>query len=279
MSYAVGNVAVLTGRFTIDGVPSDPDEVTIRVRTPAGVSGAAQPTVRTEAGVYTYELELTEVGGWRWEFTGTGDAAGSQGGYLTATPSILDELGPGAVCSPGDVATAMLGKVLTDAQSARAEQLIAGLVDILEIKLNRWLYPRTVVDEFHRLTGSNTRLVLYRGPVRSITSVTADGQALADDGGFASHETATWPADADLLVTYVAGEDPGPAVTTVIADVIARTIAAGAAAGSGAIKSYSVEGTSITYGDVGDGGQGGSGRLKVGDLRALSRKRRPVLLT
>ncbi|HMM95398.1 hypothetical protein [Phycicoccus sp.] len=179
-----------------------------------------------------------------------------------------------------NVAAIRAGKdAFTTQEALRAASLADELIDTLEIKLNRWLYPRSVTEVY--TVPASGRITLNRGPVVSITSVGYVGGApfagLTDP--LALFDVAeAWIPGARVNVTYVAGEEPGDGIVGQLADIIARTILAGVKASSGVIKSYSVEGTSITYGNVSDGGDGGSGRITVGTLTAFKRLRRRVLL-
>jgi hypothetical protein len=270
MAYVVGGTATLEA--SIEGTP---DAVALTVRAPDGT--VTTPTPDVTGSTATYELSTDQAGRWIWEyvFTVGGDTRAFQGG-ITVGSSV--EFGSTAlVASVADVET-KLGRELTAAEAARVDELIVELIDVLEIKLNRYLWPREVVENHYLLPYG--RLHLRHGPVQSITSILVDGVAETLPSALASWETYPWVDSTPIVVTYVAGDDPpSPAVRGVIVDAITRTVQAGVAAGSGAIKSYAVEGTSITYGNVADGGESGSGRLTVGDIRGVGRKRRPVLLT
>lgn len=274
----VGETVELTASFTLDGEPADPDTVTIQWRAPDGTISDPVNASRTSEGEFYYDLLLDAAGEWRWEFTGTGDAGGVQGGALRAHLSLLEVPTAEVVCGISEVEE-RLQRTLTLAEATNTKAMIAQLVDVLELRLNRCIYPRQITET--HLLPVNGRLRLRKAPVRSVTSIVESGVPLAaGDPRLAVWETAGAFLDGvEVTVVYQAGDDVRPAMTGLIADVVARSIQAGVAAGSGAVKSYSVEGTSITYGDVGDGGQGGSGRLKVGDLRSVGRLRRPVLLT
>lgn len=179
-----------------------------------------------------------------------------------------------------NVATIRMKRTSLDqADTLLAASLADELIDTLEHKLNRYLYPRTVTETY--LVPSSGRIILNRGPVVSITSMSyvgggaiplpANPIAYFDSGD-------VWAPGARVTVTYVAGEIPGDMVIGNLADIVARTLLAGVKAASGVIRSYSVEGTTITYGDVADGGTGGSGRITVGSLRAFKRLRRRVMI-
>lgn len=180
------------------------------------------------------------------------------------------------IATTDDVETA-LHRPLTEPERLDAEALIADLVGLLELRLNRELTVKTFTDEWHRVP-RHGQVTLLHGPLVEVTSVSVDGGApITDATTLADWDIATWPAGSRLLVTYRAGDEtPRPGVKRLIVDVVARTIAAGLTAGLGVIRSYSVEGTSITYGE-GVGGGGQTGRITVGDLGQLKRLRRPVM--
>lgn len=178
-----------------------------------------------------------------------------------------------------NVAAVRAGKTFTTQEALRAASLADQLIDTLEIKLNRWLYPRQTT-ELHTVPASG-RLTLHRGPLVSVDGISyASGVviALPNDPGRWIDVADQWNPGSRVRVTYTAGEEPGDAIVGSLADIVARTILAGVKAGTGVISSYSVEGTSITYGNVSDGGTNGIGKIAVGDYRAFRRLRRRVLL-
>lgn len=179
-----------------------------------------------------------------------------------------------------NVATIRMKKTALDqADTLLAASLADELIDTLELKLNRYLYPREVTETY--TTSASGRIILNRGPVVEILSMSYVGGGaiplpVNPLGYFDAADV--WLPGVAVTVTYVAGELPGDAVVGNLADIVARTLLAGVKAGSGVIRSYSVEGTSITYGDVADGGEGGSGRITVGTLKAFKRLRRRVMI-
>lgn len=179
-----------------------------------------------------------------------------------------------------NVATVRMKKDALDQPDALwAASLADELIDTLENKLNRYLYPREVTETYR--VPSSGRIILNRGPVQSIVSMSYVGGTSialpANPLGYFDRAD-VWAPGAEVTVTYVAGEEPGMAVIGACADIIARTLLAGVKPAAGVIRSYSVEGTNITYGDVADGGTGGIGRVPVGSFRAFRRLRRRVMI-
>lgn len=62
--------------FTVNAVNTDPSTVTLKVKTPAGVTSAytyaLSQVTRSAAGVYYKDIETTEAGLWRYRWEGTG---------------------------------------------------------------------------------------------------------------------------------------------------------------------------------------------------------------
>ena len=177
----------------------------------------------------------------------------------------------------------ILKRPLTTAELDRVDVLSDSVVGTLELHLNRWLYRRAVVGEKHR-TGTQGRIILYHEPVAWIDALhydtsTAASVAFPADGVW--EEPGAFPARRTVWVDYTTG-DPFPdvgwagAASDVVANVVARTLALPGQVATGALKSYSVEGTSITY--AGPDAPGSKGRLTVGDLGVLARLRVPVVL-
>lgn len=179
----------------------------------------------------------------------------------------------------------ILKRPLTIEELDRLDPLADAIVGTLELHLNRWLYERQVLREKHR-AGPQGRIILYRGPVAWIDALhyglpTAASVPFPVDQDW--EEPGTFPSRTTLWVDYTAGDDfPdvawAGAATDLVANVIARTLAAPAQVATGVIQSYSVEGTTITYGKAFAGGADSKGRLAVGDLGVLARLRVLVVL-
>lgn len=271
----VGGTARVEGRFTVDGVLTDPDAITLRIKNPAGTITTPAP-VQVSTGVYEYVQDLDQDGLWAWEMIGTGTAAGAFGDTFTVVPSIID--GPGNrahLVSTGDVETA-LQRQMTVVEADRAEQLIPQVVALLERTLNRTLVAREFADERHVIAQDGV-LYPFHGPVQSVSGirfgeVTNDTTTVFND----DWAEARFSPGTVIYVTYTAGpSEPDPQVQGVVIDAVAGAILAGAAVATGAIKSYSVEGTSISYGS-GVSGDGAAGRVTVADLSGLSGLKRLV---
>jgi len=270
MGYVVGGTATLEASVT-----GTPDSVALTVRAPDG--DVTTPTPDLTGGDASYELPLTQPGRWIWEYVYVVDGVtlAFQGG-ITVGSAVADG-STALVASVADVET-KLGRELTAAEAARTDELLVELIDLLETKLNRYLWAREVIETHYLPVGG--RLRLRHGPVQSVSEILVDGVASTDPGALTAWESVWFLDSVPIIVTYVAGDDPpSPGVRGIVVDAVTKTVAAGVAAGTGTVRSYAVEGTSITYGDVADGGQGGSGRFTVGDIRGVGRKRRPVLLT
>lgn len=98
MIWDQGETAEVTATIKVDGVPSDPSVLWLKVRAPDGtLTTYTYPTsvqvTRQAAGVYVGAITLTAAGIWvyRWESSGVG--AGVQEGILQARPSLLDTSG------------------------------------------------------------------------------------------------------------------------------------------------------------------------------------------
>ena len=90
-TYDQGDKPRITGTFTVtaSGAAIDPGALTVKVRTPSGVTttytyAVDAAVVRTGTGVYYVDISLTEPGEWRvrFEATGTGQAAELWRGFV-----------------------------------------------------------------------------------------------------------------------------------------------------------------------------------------------------
>lgn len=278
MGYEVGGIATLRATFEVDGTLVDPDTVVVVVRHPSGVIDNPVDAVRDSPGVYHLDVNLDEAGTLRWVFEATGNGAGAKSGSLRVGISAIDgDLPPDLFITLGEIETAAR-RALTDDEADRARQLVGQLVGLLERRLNRDLIGRTHSEA---VVVGRWGMLPLRGPVGEITGVSIDGttDTAADFPLDATGRIPGLPYGSTTVIDYrTVGVENDEGLRGSIADMVARTILAGPVAGAGVIKSYSVEGTSITYGAVGDGGETGTGRLTVGDLRAFTRLRRWVLV-
>lgn len=75
--YDIGDTAVVTLTFTVDGVATDPTTASVDIVSPSGVPSTETPT-KTDVGVYELALDCTEAGTWRLFGKGTGAAKCAQ---------------------------------------------------------------------------------------------------------------------------------------------------------------------------------------------------------
>ncbi len=88
-----GDTRTLTVAITVADVATDPATLTLKIRTPAGVSTTytygASAIVRDSAGAYSYDLTFTQSGAWTYEWRSTVPAQ-VQGETIQVAPSPLD---------------------------------------------------------------------------------------------------------------------------------------------------------------------------------------------
>ena len=162
---------------------------------------------------------------------------------------------------------------MTATETSRAIQLIQQVTALLTLWLRRDLVPTTYTDETHWADAMG-RVHLNHGPVRSITSITVDGSTYDYDPLYLTPQNMIFMPISEVKVTYESGDDVvHPAIQGVITESVARSILAGSSVSTGAIASYSVEGTSITYGPVATS-PGSVGRVPVSELSAIKRLKR-----
>jgi hypothetical protein len=276
--------SVTTTLLDPDLAPSDLTGATVVFRMTNGTTTIEAPAIvetpETEGRV-TYEWAPTDLdvwGGYAIEWVvdqgGVIQTFPSDGyNWIEVIPNLTTDVS--GVCTLSDVRR-QLGRSMADPDAARAVHLIEELTAVLERRLNRKFTPQEVI-ETHRVD-SRLKVFLNAGPVISVTGVTVDGNPW--DGELVDFDIAEFPYQSLVEVTFTAGELPDVGVRQLVAQVVARTMLAPTAVAAGTIQSYSVEGTSITYGAVSGGSMPGQvGRFSAGDMGALSRLRRPVFLT
>lgn len=290
----LGQSITLDATFTTgDGALTDPSALLVSIFDYRGVervSGAA-PT-RLELGRFAFSYLVPSdgpTGAWtiRWDVTIDGVEASGQEAF--------DVILPGAVIGggPGDAALFVtraalelaLGRPLTEPEWLRAQQLIRQLVRLLERRLNRTLVARTIVGEVHTI-GVDGRLNLNHGPVAEVTAVRTGGYLAAGRGA----ELGWYMPGSTVTVDYRTTGTPDSedvqgvvlaAVAAAIRQDAARAGTAVSAEGVGPVKSFTVEGLSISYGDADSSSSSAKddgSSLEVGSLKGIGRLRRPVLL-
>lgn len=173
------------------------------------------------------------------------------------------------VATPADVA-AHVRRPLTTEEAAYAVTQIEAYTTILEEALHRVLSLQQFAESYHPLVALSSarsaetgwsalgslggaRVHLRKLPVQSLVSVVTDPQVgtgvdITNQVIFDGPQTLIVQTFDPVLVTYRAGEDPTPPlVTRFVSGAVARDILTPAVAATGAMSSYSVEGTSVGY--------------------------------
>jgi hypothetical protein len=96
--YVIGETARISAPFTVDGVPTDPTAVTVRVYKfgiPAPVvlnAASSPPVVHDGVGLFHVDVLTDVLGPWHYRIEGTGPAAGVYEGMLTVLQTPFDDL-------------------------------------------------------------------------------------------------------------------------------------------------------------------------------------------
>jgi len=91
--YQKGDLRRIGGTFTnAAGTPTDPTTITFKYTRPSGttvtlVYGTDAALMRTSAGVYYVDLDITEAGKWYYRFAGTGTVQEAEDGQFNVEPS------------------------------------------------------------------------------------------------------------------------------------------------------------------------------------------------
>lgn len=276
--------SVTTTLLDPDDAPVDLTGATVEfrmVKPGTTVTGTASVNSPPTAGQVTYDWDTGDTDEWggyalEWIVTQGADVQtfpSDAYNWVDVVPNLTTTIG--GVCTLMDVRRA-LGRAMTDPETMKAISLIEQLTAVLQRRLNR-IFDTTEYTETHHMDHLG-RLLPYRGPVLAVSAISVDGTAWAGD--VTEWRQIRWPEGSDVEVTYTAGSEVDAGVSGLVAQVVARTLLSPPAIASGAVKSYSVEGTSITYGDVsGTSTPTAVGRFTVGDLAALAGLKRPVVRT
>lgn len=177
-------LATLTNTFTVDGVPTDPDTVTLVVTDPNGDATTHTADItRASAGVYTLDVPCPTAGVWGYVWVGSGAASDVVAGTWTVQSTALHNL----YCTPEE----LRHRVNLTSDSSDLEVL--GAVTAV----SRWIEDHCE-RVFHRVTATRTYPATgpYRVAVHDLVEVTSLRTDTADDGSYAT----TWtPSDYQLL--------------------------------------------------------------------------------
>lgn len=200
---------------------------------------------------------------------------------------------------------AQLQRTLTEQEQLLYPELETQLIDIVEGYLNhRAVYNRQFV-EIRQSPGSVVAspapididagvnqsslgfgvpggMVRFgNGPVTSMVSMTSpDGSFTISNPEFYRTGNSIYlpPSQVGWKLTYMAGDlTPRPAITGLLRDVLSRSFSVTPQIGLGVVTSYSVEGTSISYGPAVTGSDGSVGRFGMADLKSISQAKRIVV--
>ena len=92
MTISVGDVRRLKVTFfNQTGNVVDPTTLSLITKTPSGIKttyvyGEDAEVVKNSTGIYQMDLSLTESGEWKYDWIGTGTAAGSEGNSFPVRP-------------------------------------------------------------------------------------------------------------------------------------------------------------------------------------------------
>lgn len=190
---------------------------------------------------------------------------------------------------------AVLGRDLTEAEEQRWPTMANAMIEIVEEFLGfRAIYSRQITEERWSpgaradagpLSGTSAGggdIRFNYKPVTALISVSNQDYSLTtEDVQFWRTGSTIWLPWSRFpwTITYVAGDDPvAPNIKGVIVETLARSFLVSPQVDLGIITSYSVEGTSISYGPAVTGQQFGYrsgnpqtpvGRFKVADLNAI----------
>lgn len=139
MLFDIGDTAHIEITFaTLAGVPTNPTAVVLTIQAPDNSSSTPTP-VNDSAGVYHYDLSLTQSGIYRFKWQGTGTVAAVEEGEFAVKQSTLVVQPPGTIILRTLIETALRLAGLMDQARRRAtpEQLDEG-VDTFNSMMDSW---------------------------------------------------------------------------------------------------------------------------------------------
>lgn len=90
--YDIGDKVRLKATFEQDDSGVDPDTVTLKVKAPDGTITTVTDgsMTHTTTGVYSYDVDVDQVGMWHFKFTSTGAYQAAGEGTFRVRPSEFD---------------------------------------------------------------------------------------------------------------------------------------------------------------------------------------------
>jgi len=90
-AYDIGDSVRLKATFTVSEVNTDPTTITLKVKTPSGVTTsytyAGGQVTKQETGIYYKDINLDDDGMWYYRWEGTGTVIASEEHSLKVDPS------------------------------------------------------------------------------------------------------------------------------------------------------------------------------------------------
>lgn len=130
MTYYVGSLTRLTVVFTsvVTSLPADPTTVALVVMAPDGTTviyAYPSPIVKDDIGSYHYDLSLTQVGNWQYEWQGTGAVTAVSAGILSVSPfpTVTWSYSGNPASSPKDEVRFLIGDTNTNDQQLQDAEI------------------------------------------------------------------------------------------------------------------------------------------------------------
>lgn len=91
--YVEGSQVTITGTYKIDGTVTDPTTVTIKYRSPNGITttvgGTAAAVTNPSTGVYKLDIDASVFGTWTYQFAGAGTVVALAENFFIIDPKVL----------------------------------------------------------------------------------------------------------------------------------------------------------------------------------------------
>lgn len=179
--YDIGDLVVLELPLTVDGTPTDPTTLTLRITPPTGaVITRNWPTpleiTRVSVGSFRYNYSPLVAGLYAYEWAGTGTATADERGYFEVRPSYVVDTPP-RFCSAGDLQDFLQ---LTISNNVAALRAIEGATAAIQNYCRQSLVYVAGDVVTLRARGQET-LILPEQPVTAVASIVENGTTLVND--------------------------------------------------------------------------------------------------
>lgn len=86
-TYDIGDLVRLSASFAVNGTPTDPTTIAVKVKDPSGNIDTETNPTKDDTGDYHHDISADEKGVWYYRWEGTGAAEAAEEAWFTVRAS------------------------------------------------------------------------------------------------------------------------------------------------------------------------------------------------